>query len=209
MEAFLDRYILSRGIPADMTECSELAYMLDWGSPESSSIDWCKSNFSRIIPGVCDALLEEKCGLVLFPESWKLTDLKYFSDIEDKHPCPEMPWKYVRGVSWMNVIALGEEFIYEYCEFHFDALMHEFAHQIHRNVMHGSDETDLDRLYMRAKLDGNCLDAYAELTVGEYFAQGFSAMFSAVKSEYWANHPASELCLKDHGLYNFCRRYLI
>lgn len=209
MEAFLERYILPRGIPADLKKAGELPYLLEWGVPQSSSIEFARSSLERILPEIRYHLLEWDCGLVLIPSGWKLTDVSFCSDLRGEKTLDGRDWDYVGGCCRGPVALAGEEPIYRcYHRLKFNLLMHEVAHQIHLNVFSKSDALDIEQLYQRAKLDGRCLDFYAENNVFEYFAQGFCSMNNTIKTDFYANHTASELCLKDHGLYNFCRRFL-
>lgn len=114
----------------------------------------------------------------------------------------------LRGVGGRNA-ATGLEAILAAQEHRFDTFAHEFAHQVHRFGLTEAETAEIRRLHAAARTSGRCLDFYAASNEWEYFAQGYEAFVSPVKSpwqHYLQRHTRAELLARDPALYEAIRK---
>ncbi|MHC4472007.1 MAG: tetratricopeptide repeat protein [Planctomycetota bacterium] len=117
-------------------------------------------------------------------------------------------YRALRGVGGRHA-ATGIEAVLAAVELRYDTFAHEIAHQVHVHGMSVAEKEEVKRLYAAAMAEDRCLDYYAETNEREYFAQGYEAFVSLVKSPYhqaMRRHTRAELKARDPGLYAFIVR---
>ena len=117
-------------------------------------------------------------------------------------------YEAIRGLGGRNA-ATGLESILSAAELRYDTFAHEFAHQVHEFGFDAADKAVIESLYRRAVAGGRCLDYYAATNDREYFAQGYEAFVSVVKSPFHHSlrrHTRAELRARDPGLYRLIIR---
>jgi Tfp pilus assembly protein PilF len=114
----------------------------------------------------------------------------------------------LRGVGGRSA-ATGIEAILGAADLRYDTFAHEFAHQVHRYGLTNADKREIAKLYGKAMAEDRCLDYYAASNEREYFAQGYEAFVSLVKSPYThtlRRHTRAELADRDPALFDLIRR---
>jgi tetratricopeptide (TPR) repeat protein len=114
----------------------------------------------------------------------------------------------IRGVGGKHA-ATGIESVLGAAELRYDTFAHEFAHQVHEHGMSPEEKREVTRLYAAAMAEDRCLDYYASTNEREYFAQGYEAFVSLVKSPYHSalrRHTRAELMARNPELYRFIVR---
>jgi len=109
----------------------------------------------------------------------------------------------IRGVSGRIALS-GIECLDEASQGGFNAIAHEFAHQVQEVAMTPEELKAVRRLYETAKTEGRTLDFYAATNEFEYFAVGceaFVARFKRPGAGLTARHTREELKARDPGLY--------
>jgi len=92
----------------------------------------------------------------------------------------------------------------------FNVAFHEFGHQIQWLFTY-EQNTELMRLYTKARIEKRTLDWYADMNMQEYFAQGIEAYLSEKKLPRQSNptnNTNQELYKKDLDLYKFIESLL-
>lgn len=111
----------------------------------------------------------------------------------------------IRGVGG-RITLCGIEKLEEAERGGFNAIAHEFAHQVQMVALSEKERSQIRRLYKAAVNEGRTLDYYAAENELEYFAVGWEAYVSEVKrpSEgITSRHTRNELKQRDPGLYAF------
>ncbi|HKV37696.1 MAG TPA: hypothetical protein VJX67_00675, partial [Blastocatellia bacterium] len=111
----------------------------------------------------------------------------------------------IRGVGG-RITLLGTEEIAQAAHCGFNAIAHEFAHQVQETAMGPEDLSALRALYRTAVKEGRTLDYYAAADVYEYFAVGYEAFVSPYKrplAVVTAGHTRRELLDRDPQLYAY------
>ncbi|MEN8148980.1 MAG: tetratricopeptide repeat protein [Planctomycetota bacterium] len=137
-----------------------------------------------------------------------MCDAKERQWIRDRRTLDGRWYGALRGVGGRHA-ATGIEAIREAGAFDYDTFAHEFAHQVHRFALSAEQKRVIEHLYSLAKKDDLCLDYYAASNHMEYFAQGYEAFVSVVKSPFHHSlrrHTRAELADRDPGLYEFIRK---
>ncbi len=111
----------------------------------------------------------------------------------------------LRGVGG-RVAATGIEAVREAADLRYHTFAHELAHQVHIYALGPERQARIRELYVRAKKENRCLDYYAASNDREYFAQGYEAFVSVVKSPFLPalrRHTRAELRERDPALFRF------
>ena len=111
----------------------------------------------------------------------------------------------LRGVGGRITVS-GLEYIDLAIRGGYNAIAHEFAHQVHMTALSREESETIRRLYKRAKSENRALDYYAAENEYEYFAQGYEAFISEQKrpaAGVTARHTKRELLTRDPELYRF------
>jgi hypothetical protein len=125
-----------------------------------------------------------------------------------RHTVDGRAYRGLRGVGGRNA-ATGLEALFTAAAFRYDTFAHEFAHQVHRVALTDEERAVIHRLYLAARAEHRCLDFYAASNEFEYFAQGYEAFLSVVKSpfaHYLRRHTRGELRDRDPALFRMIGR---
>jgi len=160
--------------------------------------------FARCLP----ALEKGKVVHFLLPLYRHFTDLSGMTEWKGQPTFDGRCYDAVRGAAGQFAVS-GVETLWPATRLGFNVIAHEFAHQIHRYALGGEDQSEISRLYERAKKEGRCLDYYAAENEQEYFAQGYEAFVSPFKrptSSETSKNTRADLEEKDPDFYGFLRR---
>lgn len=133
------------------------------------------------------------------------SDLPGFSEVADERTFDGRYYASLRGVGGRITVS-GIEYLDQASRGGFNAIAHEFAHQVHIAAMGKREAKSIRYLYERARRDGRMLDYYAAANEEEYFAQGYEAFVSDRKrpsTGVTARHTRQELLERDPQLYQF------
>jgi tetratricopeptide (TPR) repeat protein len=128
-----------------------------------------------------------------------------FKELRDRTTFDGRYYASIRGVGG-RVALSGIEYLDEASRGGFNAIAHEFAHQVHETAMSSEDQNAIRRLYAAAVREGRALDYYAAANEFEYFATGYEAFVSKFKrpgATITARHTREELKARDPGLFRF------
>ncbi len=153
-------------------------------------------------------LEEEGVRHYILPLYRHLTDVPAMSPWKGKPTFDGRIYDGVRGAAG-KVAVTGVETLWATTRMGPSTIAHEFAHQIHRYAVGGEIESEISRLYKKAKKEGCCLDYYAAENEMEYFAQGYEAFLSPFKrptSSETAKNTRADLQRKDPGLFRLLMR---
>jgi tetratricopeptide (TPR) repeat protein len=135
----------------------------------------------------------------------RVSDLGGFDNLVNERTFDGRYYASLRGVGG-RVTVSGIEHIDVAARGGFQAVAHEFAHQVHLTAMSKEEIAAIRRLYEKARREGRVLDYYAASNEFEYFAQGYEAFVSERKrpsAGVTARHTRSELAERDPELYRF------
>ena len=136
------------------------------------------------------------------------SDLHGFADVIGAKTMDGRYYASIRGVGG-RVTVSGIEYLDQAAQGGFNAIAHEFAHQVHIAALGKSEAKEIRRLYERARREGRVLDYYAAANEDEYFAQGYEAFISDRKrpsAGVTGRHTRHELSTRDPELYKFLVR---
>jgi hypothetical protein len=105
--------------------------------------------------------------------------------------------------------ATGIETLLDSSELRFDTFAHELGHQFHHYGLTEAERRVVTGLFRAARAADRCLDYYAATNEREYFAQGYEAFVSPVKSPWrhqLRRHTRAELAERDPPLFRFLLR---
>jgi tetratricopeptide (TPR) repeat protein len=128
-----------------------------------------------------------------------------FKEMKDRTTFDGRYYASIRGVGGRIALS-GVEYLDEAARGGFNAIAHEFAHQVHETAMGPADLSAIHRLYEASKREHRALDYYAATNEFEYFASGYEAFVSTFKrpgAGFTACHTRDELKAVDPGLYGF------
>jgi tetratricopeptide (TPR) repeat protein len=128
-----------------------------------------------------------------------------FKDLRDRTTFDGRYYASIRGVGG-RVALSGVEYLDEASRGGFNAIAHEFAHQVHETAMAPEQLSAIRRLYETAVKEGRALDYYAAANEFEYFAVGYEAFVSSFKrpgATLTGRHTRDELRARDPGLFSF------
>ncbi len=152
-------------------------------------------------------LLRNGARHYLLPFDQRVIDIAELADIKSDKTFDGRYYASIRGVGG-RISVSGIEHIELAARGGYNAIAHEFAHQVHMNALDSADLEAIRKLYQRAKREERTLDYYAAENEYEYFAQGYEAFVSEYKrpgAGITARHTRGELMLRDPELY----RYLV
>ena len=127
-----------------------------------------------------------------------------FKELRDRTTFDGRYYASIRGVGGRIALS-GIEYLDEASRGGFNAIAHEFAHQVHETAMTLEDQNAIRRLYAAAVREGRALDYYAAANEFEYFATGYEAFVSGFKrpgATLTARHTRDELRERDPGLFS-------
>jgi len=127
-----------------------------------------------------------------------------FKELRDRTTFDGRYYASIRGVGGRIALS-GIEYLDEASRGGFNAIAHEFAHQVHETAMSVEDQNAIRRLYATAVREGRALDYYAAANEFEYFATGYEAFVSGFKrpgATLTARHTRDELRARDPGLFS-------
>jgi Tfp pilus assembly protein PilF len=127
-----------------------------------------------------------------------------FKELRDRTTFDGRYYASIRGVGG-RVALSGVEYLDEASQGGFNAIAHEFAHQVHETAMGPEQLSAIRRLYETAVKEGRALDYYAAANEFEYFAVGYEAFVSSFKrpgATLTARHTRDELRARDPGLFS-------
>ncbi len=116
-------------------------------------------------------------------------------------------WDDVKGLGGRKAMS-GEDWERDVKYLRFNVVAHEFAHQIHR-MLPAEIQSEIDRLYAKAKAERLTLDFYSDTNVMEYFAVGVEAYVSEDKladQKIAYGHTRRELLERDPDLYKLIEK---
>lgn len=150
-------------------------------------------------------LAHHKARHYLLPVDERPSDLLGFADVADEKTFDGRYYASIRGVGGRIAVS-GIEYLDQAARGGFNAIAHEFAHQVHIAALSKDEVKTIRKLYAQARREGHALDYYAAANEYEYFAQGYEAFISSRKrpsAGVTARHTDHELLARDPELYRF------
>ena len=158
------------------------------------------SGLASFLPGL--ASVSARHYLLRIDQS--VSECAGFKELRDRTTFDGRYYASIRGVGGRIALS-GIEYLDEASRGGFNAIAHEFAHQVHETAMSLEDQNAIRRLYATAVREGRALDYYAAANEFEYFATGYEAFVSGFKrpgATLTARHTRDELRARDPGLFS-------
>jgi hypothetical protein len=164
-------------------------------------IDVAVGPLARFLP----RLASRKARHYLLTFDQRPSDLHGLGDVVGEKTFDGRYYESLRGVGGRIAVS-GIEYLDQAACGGFNAIAHEFAHQVHIAALGKNEVNEILRLYESARREGRTLDHYASANEHEYFAQGYEAFISESKrpsAGITGRHTRRELLSRDPELAGF------
>jgi tetratricopeptide (TPR) repeat protein len=154
------------------------------------------------------ALARSGARYYFLPLDRRVTEIKGFENLAGKTTFDGRYYASIRGVGG-HIALSGIEHLDSAARAGYNAVAHEFAHQVQSTAMGDDDLKSIRKLYQKAVRESRSLDYYAATNEYEYFAQGYEAYVSLYKRPavgITARHTRKELMEKDPEFYRLLVR---